>query len=256
MIFTDTHTHLYLKQFDNDRIQVIVDAINEGVKYMLLPNIDSSTITSMMDVCKSFPENCFPMIGVHPTSAKQNYKEELAIVEKQLTINKFIAIGEIGIDLYWDKTFIEEQEYSLRYQIDLAKKYKLPIVIHSRDSFDEIFKVLKDVNYPDLNGVFHCFSGNVEEAEQIIDLGFKLGIGGVLTFKNSGLEEVVKEIDLEHILLETDAPYLAPVPFRGKRNTSSYIPFIADKIAKIKNIPVKEVAEITTDNAISLFKFI
>ena len=256
MIFIDTHTHLYLEQFDKDRKQVISDAIEKGVKYMLLPNIDSSSIDGMMEICNDYPENCFPMIGLHPTSVEENFKDELAVIEKQLAKNNFIAIGEIGIDLYWDETFRREQEYALRYQIDLAKKYNLPIVIHSRESFEEIYEVLEDVNSPELNGVFHCFSGNVEEAEKVIDLGFKLGIGGVLTFKNSELYKVVQEIDLEHILLETDAPYLSPVPFRGKRNTSAYIPYIANKIAEIKNVPIKEVSEITTDNAISLFNFI
>lgn len=256
MIFTDTHTHLYLEQFDKDRKQVIADAIGEGVKYMLLPNIDSSSINGMMEVCSAFPENCFPMIGLHPTSVESNYKEELEIIENKLSDKNFIAIGEIGIDLYWDKTYKREQEYVLRYQIELAKKHKLPVVIHTRNSFSEIFEIMEDVISPELNGVFHCFAGSVEDAERVIDLGFKLGIGGVLTFKNSGLDKVVQEIDLEHILLETDSPYLAPVPFRGKRNTSAYIPYIANKIAEIKNVPIKEVSEITTNNAISLFKFI
>ncbi len=256
MIFTDTHTHLYLEQFDKDRKQVIADAIDEGVKYMLLPNIDNSSINGMMEVCNDFPENCFPMIGLHPTSVESNYKEELEIVENKLSDKNFIAIGEIGIDLYWDKTYKREQEYALRYQIELAKKHKLPVVIHTRNSFSEIFEIMEDVISSELNGVFHCFTGSVEDAERVIDLGFKLGIGGVLTFKNSGLDKVVQEIDLEHILLETDSPYLAPVPFRGKRNTSAYIPYIANKIAEIKNVPIKEVSEITTNNAISLFKFI
>ncbi len=256
MIFTDTHTHLYLEQFDKDRKQVIADAIGEGVKYMLLPNIDSSSINGMMKVCNAFPENCFPMIGLHPTSVESNYKEELEIIENKLSDKNFIAIGEIGIDLYWDKTYKREQEYVLRYQIELAKKHKLPVVIHTRNSFSEIFEIMEDVISPELNGVFHCFTGSVEDAERVVDLGFKLGIGGVLTFKNSELDKVVQEIDLKHILLETDSPYLAPVPFRGKRNTSAYIPYIANKIAEIKNAPIKEVSEITTNNAISLFKFI
>ncbi|MCD4774406.1 MAG: TatD family hydrolase [Bacteroidales bacterium] len=255
-MFTDTHTHLYLEQFDKDRKQIITDAIKEGVEYMLLPNIDSSSISGMMKICNDFPENCFPMIGLHPTSVKSNYKEELEIVENKLSDKNFIAIGEIGIDLYWDKTYKREQETALRYQIELAKKNKIPVVIHTRNSFSEIFEIMEDVISTELNGVFHCFTGNIEDAERIIDLGFKIGIGGVLTFKNSGLDKVVQEIDLEHILLETDSPYLAPVPFRGKRNSSAYIPYIANKIAEIKNIPIKEVSEITTYNAISLFRFI
>ena len=253
MILIDTHTHLYLEEFDEDRKQVVESAIDGNIRHMLLPNIDSSYIKPMMDLCDVFPDNCFPMIGLHPTYVKENYKDELAIVDEWLEKGKFYGIGETGIDLYWDKTFFEEQKIAFSHQIELAKKYKLPIVIHSRDSFDEIYPILEDMNSPDLTGVFHCFTGSVDQAEKIIALGLKLGIGGVLTFKNSGLDKVMEQISLDHIVLETDSPYLTPVPFRGKRNQSSYINYIAEKLAVIKNVSKEEVAEITSQNAIQLF---
>ena len=253
MIFTDTHTHLYLEQFDKDRKQVIADAIGEGVKYMLLPNIDSSSINGMMEVCNAFPENCFSMIGLHPTSVESNYKEELEIIENKLSDKNFIAIGEIGIDLYWDKTYKREQEYALKYQIELAKKHKLPVVIHTRNSFSEIFEIMEDVISPELNGVFHCFTGSVEDAERVIDLGFKLGIGGVLTFKNSGLDKVVQEIDLEHILLETDAPYLSPQKMRRRLNHPGNISYTIDCIADLFNKGADETAFQTYINFKELF---
>ena len=256
MILIDTHTHLYLEEFDEDRKQVVENAIDNNIRYMLLPNIDSESIKPMMDLCGEFPDNCFPMMGLHPTYVKENYEEELAIVDQWLEKGKFYGIGETGIDLYWDKTFIKEQIIAFRYQIELAKKYKLPIVIHSRDSFDEIYPILEDLNSPDLKGVFHCFTGNNEQAEKIIDLGLELGIGGVLTFKNSGLDKVVEQISLDHIILETDSPYLTPVPFRGKRNQSTYINYIAEKLALIKNTSKEQVAEITSRNAIQLFKLL
>jgi len=256
MVLTDTHTHLYLDKFAQDRKLVIENAIENDVRYMMLPNIDRTSIDDMLNLCDSFPDNCFPMIGLHPGSVNKDYKNEIAIVEKYLTTKKFYAIGEIGIDLYWDKTFYKEQEIAFSHQIQLALKYKLPIVVHSRESFDEIIKIIKQINNPDLRGVFHCFTGTLEQAQKVISLGFKIGIGGVVTFKNSGLDKVVKEINLEHIVLETDSPFLAPVPYRGKRNESSYIFYIAKKIAEIKNLTVEEVAETTTNNAGSLFKFI
>ncbi|NOX47677.1 MAG: TatD family hydrolase [Chlorobi bacterium] len=253
MILIDTHTHLYLEEFDEDRKQVVENAIDHNIRYMMLPNIDSSYIKPMMDLCNVFPDNCFPMMGLHPTYVKENYKEELAIVDEWLEKGKFYGIGETGIDLYWDKTFFEEQKIAFGHQIELAKKYKLPIVIHSRDSFDEIYPILENLNSPELKGVFHCFTGNVEQAEKIIALGLKLGIGGVLTFKNSGLDKVIEQINLDHIILETDSPYLTPVPFRGKRNQSSYINYVAEKLAIIKNISKEQVAETTSRNAIQLF---
>lgn len=255
MIFTDTHTHLYLNAFDDDRANVVKNAIEQGVKYMLLPNIDSSSIDPMFELCKAFPENCFPMMGLHPTSVKENYKEELEIISGWFEKQNFIAIGEIGIDLYWDQSFQKQQEEAFRFQIDLALKNEIPIVIHSRDSFDEIFNVLEDYRGSGLKGVFHCFTGSLEQANKAIDLGFYLGIGGVLTFKNSGLDKVIAEIDLKHILLETDSPFLAPTPFRGKRNESAYINLVANRLSQIKNIDREEIAKITTQNAIDLFKF-
>ena len=255
MVFTDTHTHLYLNAFDDDRANVVKNAIEQGVKYMLLPNIDSSSIDPMFELCKAFPENCFPMMGLHPTSVKENYKEELEIISGWFEKQNFIAVGEIGIDLYWDQSFQKQQEEAFRFQIDLALKNEIPIVIHSRDSFDEIFNVLEDYHGSGLKGVFHCFTGSLEQANKAIDLGFYLGIGGVLTFKNSGLDKVIAEIDLKHILLETDSPFLAPTPFRGKRNESAYINLVANRLSQIKNIDRKEIAKITTQNAIDLFKF-
>ena len=255
MIFIDTHTHLYLKDFDDDLNQVVEKAISKGVKYMLLPNIDRTSTEGMLKICRDFPDNCLPMIGLHPTSVKSNYKEELSLVEKYLSKENFCAIGEIGIDLYWDKTFYEEQVEAMKFQINLAKEYKLPIVIHSRNSYDEVFKVFYESKFPEMRGVFHCFSGSVDQAKKVInELGFELGIGGVVTFKNSGLDKVVKEVDLKNIVLETDSPFLAPMPFRGKRNESAYTILIAEKIASIKNITIEEVSETTTKTAIELFK--
>jgi TatD DNase family protein len=254
MNFIDTHNHIYLPEFNEDRSSVIEEAIQAGVKKFLLPNVDSSTIGYLLNLAESYPDNCIPMMGLHPTSVKENVEEELTIVEKLLKEKSFIAIGEIGIDLYWDKTFAQEQEEAFRFQVELAKKYKLPIVIHSRESFNELFRLLDEIHTPELNGVFHCFTGSEEQAQKIVnDYGFNLGIGGVLSFKNSGLADQIKNIGLEHIILETDAPYLAPVPHRGKRNQPAYIPLIAQKLAEIKGVSLDEIAEITTQNAKQLF---
>ena len=207
----------------------------------------------MMEVQKQFPQNCFPLMGLHPCSVKENWKEELLTVEKQLEENKFYGVGEIGIDLYWDKTFVKEQEEVFKRQIELANHHNLPIIIHSRESFEEIYKILLEKKKEEPCGIFHCLTGNLDQAKRAIALGFYLGIGGVVTFKNSGLSEVIAEIDLKHIVLETDAPYLAPVPFRGKRNQPVYILKVAEKIAEIKNIPIEEVARITTENSKKIF---
>jgi TatD DNase family protein len=228
-------------------------AIASGVKYMFLPNIDSTSLKGMHDLCDRFPENCFPMMGLHPTSVKDNFEDELNIVKKQLESNTYWAIGESGIDLYWDKSFYREQVLAFNYQIDLALEYDLPLVIHARESFREIFRVLESRDIQGLTGVFHCFTGTLEEAEMAIKLGFMLGIGGVLTYKNSGLDKVVAQLGPEHLILETDAPFLPPVPHRGKRNESAYVVHVADKLAEVLNIPVGEVAEITTKNAARLF---
>lgn len=257
MILTDTHTHLFASEFEPDRNDSIEAAIEQGVSRLFLPNIDSTSIEAMLKLSGDFPRNCFPTIGLHPCSVKENYKEELEIVRHWLFGQKsqqFYGVGEIGIDLYWDKTFIEEQKEAFRTQVKWAKDLKLPIIIHTRNSFPEAFEIVREEKNDDLKGIFHCFSGTIEEAEKIIALkDFKLGIGGVVTFKNSGLDKVVKAISLEHLVLETDSPYLAPVPHRGKRNESSYIRLIADKIAEIKNVSLEEVAVVTTENSKKIF---
>ena len=255
MIFTDTHTHLYLEEFDQDRREVMEKASGAGVKYMMLPNIDSTSISTMLALADEFPGNCFPMMGLHPTSVKENFRDELAIVEEQLQERKFYGIGECGIDLYWDKTFAKEQEYVFRHHIELALSYNLPLIVHIRESFNEVIRILRDVNKPDLRGIFHCFSGSPEQAKQATGLGFSLGLGGVITFKNNRMQETLKHVDMKHLVLETDAPFLAPMPYRGKRNDPSYIPLIAEKVAEIKGISVEEVARATTENARKLFRF-
>ncbi len=254
MQFIDTHTHLYLEEFSSDREETIRRAVNAGVTRMLLPDIDSSSIGDMLALSDAFPQNCFPMIGLHPTSVKANYLDELAIVEKWILERKFYGIGECGIDLYWDKTYVYEQEFVFRHHIDLARTYNLPLIVHTRESFNQVIEILKDVNKSDLHGIFHCFSGSVEQARQAIKYGFSLGLGGVITFKNNKMQETLKHIELKHLVLETDAPFLAPVPYRGKRNEPSYIPLIAQKVAEIKGITIEEVAEATTANAERIFR--
>lgn len=252
-MFVDTHTHLYLDEFKGDRESLIHKALKNNIEKFYLPAIDSESHQAMFDLETKFPENCISMMGVHPCSIKENYLEELNLAKSFLDKRKFIAIGEIGIDLYWDKTFLKQQIDAFQTQINWALEFDLPIVIHCRDAFDEIYTVLKAFDKLP-KGIFHCFSGNIEQANKIIDLGnFKLGIGGVVTFKNSGLDKVVEQINLEHLVLETDAPYLAPVPFRGKRNEPSYILEVAKKIAQLKNVSIDKVAEITTQNAAFIF---
>jgi TatD DNase family protein len=253
MIYADTHTHLYLEEFDADRRLVVENALAAGVSRLMLPNIDSASVHPMLALCEEFPDNCFPMIGLHPTSVKENYMDELAAIECWLLDRKFYGIGECGIDLYWDKTFMQEQEYVFRHHIDLARAYNLPLIVHIRESFNEVIRILKDVNKPDLHGIFHCFSGSVEQANQAIGFGFSLGLGGVVTFKNNKMQETLKHIDLKHLLLETDAPFLAPTPYRGKRNEPAYIPLIAQKVAEIKGVSLQEVSEATTANAFRMF---
>lgn len=253
-MFVDTHTHLYSEEFNSDRTHIIKKAISSGVKKLYLPNIDSTSIEGMLQLEKEFPENCFPMMGLHPCSVNEQVEVELKIVEEWLAKRKFSAVGEIGIDLYWDKTFFEQQKMAFIKQIDWALQYDLPIVIHCRDAFDEIFEILN--SYAQLpKGIFHCFSGTLEQANKIISLkNFKLGIGGVITFKNAGLDKVVEQLDLQHLVLETDSPYLAPVPFRGKRNESGYIVMIAEKVAALKNVSIAEVADITSKNSTEIFQ--
>lgn len=254
MKLIDTHTHLYLSEFDNDIELVISNAIQDGVDKFLLPNIDKDSILSMRELEKKFPQNVYCMMGLHPTSVKEDYLTQLKIVESELEKNSYKAVGEIGIDLYWDKTFLQQQQEAFRFQLNLAIKHNLPVAIHSRDSFDEIIEVLNEFENTQIRGVFHCFSGNSIQALELIKRGFLLGIGGVVTFKNSGLDEVLRSVKLENLVIETDSPFLAPVPFRGKRNESKYCLQIADKIASIYQISIEEVAKITTVNAQKLFK--
>ena len=253
MGLTDTHTHLYSEAFDGDRDEVIQRAIGKGVDRFFIPAIDSTYTKSMLDLERSFPENIFLMTGLHPTHVKENYLEELKHVEKMLNERKFYAVGEIGIDLYWDKTFLKEQQIAFRHQIKLAKKYKLPIVIHSRDSFDEIFEILEEEQGTDLFGIFHCFTGTLEQAKQAISYNMKLGIGGVVTFKNGKIDTFLDQIEIVHIVMETDSPYLAPAPYRGKRNESSYLVEVQEKLSHIYNMKKEEIAVITTANSKEVF---
>ena len=255
MILTDTHTHLYSEEFEQDRNEMMQRALEKGVTRLFVPSIDSSYTQKMYDLEQQFPENVFLMMGLHPCYVKENYLEELEHVETELAKRKFAAIGEIGIDLYWDKTHLKEQQHAFLHQIQLAKKYKLPINIHCREAFNEIFEILEQEKSNELFGIFHCFTGNYNQALQAIDCGMKLGIGGVATFKNGKIDQFLNEISLEHIVLETDAPYLAPVPYRGKRNESSYVALVAEKLASIYNRPVEEIAAITTKNSQDVFGF-
>ena len=252
-MFTDTHTHLYAEEFDIDRTETIEKAIENGVTKFFIPSIDSNFTDKMYALEREFPKNIFLMIGLHPCYVKENFEEELAHVERELSQHKFYAIGEIGIDLYWDKSTLELQKKAFRHQIRLAKKYKLPINIHCRDAFDEIFEVLESEKSADLFGIFHCFSGTLEQAKQAISYNMKLGIGGVVTFKNGKVDQFLNHIDLKHIVLETDAPYLAPVPHRGKRNESNYTILVAQKLAEIYGLPIETIAQITTENANMIF---
>lgn len=251
MYFVDTHTHIYLPEFDDDRDQMMQKAKDLGVEITIMPAIDSSTHNVMLTM-ESTNENCYSMIGLHPCSVNQDYEKELAIVNEYLSKRKFVAIGEIGLDFYWDKTFVEQQYEAFHKQIELALQHGLPIVIHSRNAIDECIAVVKQ--YADIKGVFHCFSGNEEQAKKITDLGFLLGIGGVVTFKNAGLDKVIEKIGLANVVLETDAPYLAPVPHRGKRNEPAYITLVAEKLSSICKCSIKEVSDLTTENARKLFK--
>ena len=253
IIITDTHTHLYSEQFDLDRDQMIQRAIDAGVSRFFIPAIDSTCTQAMFDLEKNHPGHVFLMMGLHPTYVKENYLEELAHVERELASRKFYAIGEIGIDLFWDKTFLKQQQHAFQHQIQLAKKHKLAINIHCRDAFDEVFEVLENEKATDLFGIFHCFTGDLGQAKRAISLGMKLGIGGVATFKNGKIDQFLNQIDLQHIVLETDSPYLAPVPNRGKRNESSYTLLVAQKLAEIYNLPVEEIARRTTENSKQIF---
>ncbi|MEI7724812.1 MAG: TatD family hydrolase [Bacteroidota bacterium] len=255
MFFADSHTHLYAQEFSDDLDSVIQRAKAQKVSLLFLPAIDTEYHDKMLQVCRQYPGVCFPMMGLHPTSVKENYLDELRIVSEYLANPEysFFAIGEVGIDLYWDKTFEAEQRIAFNLQLDLAIKHHLPVVIHTRNSMDIALGMVEERHNPNLRGVFHCFSGNIEQAERAVGLGFMLGIGGVVTYKNSGLQTVVEKTSLDHLLLETDAPWLPPVPHRGQRNEPSYIPLIAQKIADLKSVSLAEVAERTTENAFRLF---
>jgi TatD DNase family protein len=251
----DTHAHLYAEEFSEDQTEVFTRAVAAGVHYFLLPNINSESIPLMEKLMKE-QKNTIPMMGLHPSYVKENWMEELKIIETHLFKNpsKYCAVGEIGMDLFWDKTFIESQKIVFRTQISWAKKLKLPIAIHARDAFDEIFEILNEENDETLKGVFHCFTGNLEQANKILDYGgFKLGIGGVITYKNSGLTEVLNSVELKHLVVETDAPYLSPAPFRGKRNESAYIIKVLEKLSLIYGVSEKQISEITTQNSKDIF---
>ena len=249
----DTHSHIYLPEFAIDRADMLKRAENEGVELVLMPAIDNQTHSVMIEAEQNFPGKCLAMMGLHPCSVKEGYKKELEIVRTHFERRRFVAVGETGLDFYWDRTFTNEQYESFQIQIELAIQYDIPIVIHSRNSIDECIKVIGENQKGNLKGVFHCFSGNIEQANQIIELGFFLGIGGVITFKNSGLDKVIDNVNLKDMILETDAPYLAPVPFRGKRNECSYLKYVVEKLSEIKDVSKEEIARITTTNAKELF---
>mgnify|MGYP001198035956 FL=1 len=253
MILTDTHSHLYDQKFSEDRKEMIDRALKENVQRIFLPNVDSKSVLGMMEVVAAYPDKCFPMMGLHPCHVKENYKEELTLLKDYLDQGSFFAVGEIGMDLYWDKTFLEQQKESFRTQIHWAKDKGLPIVIHCRDAFKEVFEILDSEKGPLLRGVFHCFTGSLDQAHRAIDLNFFLGIGGVVTFKKAGLDTVVKQIPLKHLMLETDSPYLSPSPNRGKRNESAYLIHIARRVADLHQVTLEELAQITTNNSKQLF---
>ncbi len=256
MKFIDTHTHLFSTQFLDDAEAVIERALAQEVGQFYLPNVDKNSIERMYYLADKYPNQCIPMIGLHPCSVKEDYKEQLAIIEKELEGERiFAGIGEMGLDYHWDLTFKKEQLDALRIQIEWAKKYEIPVILHTRESFDDTFSVISELNHERLTGVFHCFTGSLEDAEKVMSLGgFYMGIGGVVTFKNAGVDKTVAQIPLEHLVLETDSPYLAPTPHRGSRNESMHIPLIAQKIADAKGISLDEVAKVTTQNARQLFK--
>jgi len=253
MVLTDTHTHQYYQADQFLRAQQMQRCFDNGVTRLFLPNVDSKSMPMVFDLVSNYPENCFPMLGLHPCDVKENWRAELELIEAAITFNKIYAIGEIGIDLYWDKTTLDIQVEAFKIQINWAKQLNLPIVIHCRNSFDEVFEVLRDLQDEKLRGILHCFTGTIEQANQLIELGFYLGIGGVVTYKNSGLDKVVEQIDLKHIVLETDSPYLTPVPFRGKPNESAYLTYVAEKVADLHHLPIEEVAAITTENSRLIF---
>ncbi|MBF8965176.1 TatD family hydrolase [Pontibacter sp. FD36] len=254
MTLVDSHAHIYSEQFKQDREEALVRALAEGVEKIYMPNIDHTSIDIMLETEEKHPNQCIAMMGLHPTSVNKEFEKELYLVEEWLGKRKFAAVGECGIDLYWDKTFLPQQQEALRVQVELAKKHQLPIVLHTRDSFDETYEIIATAQDGSLKGIFHCFSGTVEQAEKVKGLGFLMGIGGVATFKNGGLDKVLPHVSLDNLVLETDCPYLAPVPHRGKRNEPVYLPLVARRVAELMQKPVEEVAQTTTRNALNLFK--
>lgn len=253
MQFVDTHTHLYAAEFNDDRNKVVEKAIQNGISHMFLPNIDIHSIQPMLDLCWTFPAHCFPMMGLHPCSVDEHVDAHLFQIQKWFKKRKFYAVGEIGLDYYWSTEFKDQQVKAFRMQIQWAIQQDLPIVIHSRNSNEDVIAIIKEMKHPRLRGIFHCFGGDAMQAAEVVDAGFLLGIGGVLTFKNGGLDKAIADIPLEHLVLETDAPYLAPVPYRGKRNESFYLIEVARKLAELKKIGLNQVAEITTANALRVF---
>jgi TatD DNase family protein len=249
----DTHTHLFLPEFREDRSRVVADALEKGIEKMLLPNVDDTTIEPMLSLADEYPGQCLPMMGLHPTAVDPSYRRKLDLVKTMLETRKFWGIGETGIDLYWDDTFLIQQKEAFRMHISLAKEFNLPLVIHARNSFQEIFEIMDQENDDTLKGVFHAFTGDESQAKRIIEYGFKVGIGGIVTYKNAGLDKIAGDIALEHIVLETDAPYLAPIPKRGRRNEPVFLVYTAEKLAEIHGHTLEEVADITSRNAANLF---
>jgi len=253
MLLTDTHTHLYYETDDTKRVELMHRCFDNSIHRLFLPNVDAASVSQVFDLAAAYPNNCFPMLGLHPCSVKADWEQELSAISNSRGDNKIYAIGEIGIDLYWDKTFLDEQVTAFKKQIAWSKSLKLPIVIHCRDAFNEVYEVLQQEHDNDLRGIFHCFGGTVEQAEKVIELGFYLGIGGIVTYKNAGLDKILPQIDLKHIVLETDSPYLTPVPYRGKPNESSYLIYVAQKVAELYQKPIEAIAEITTENSRQVF---
>lgn len=253
MVLTDTHTHLYYQTDDTIRTHQMQRCFDNSIERLFLPNVDAASIPLMFNLLEAYPDNCFAMLGLHPCSVKADWEHELMLMQQYLHKHPIYAIGEIGIDLYWDKTFLAEQVQAFKLQIKWAKQMNLPIVIHCRDAFDEVYQVLLDEQDEKLRGIFHCFGGTLEQAEKIIALGFYLGIGGVVTYKKAGLDKILPQIDLRHIVLETDSPYLTPVPYRGKPNESSYLTYIAQAVADLHQTSLENVANITTQNSKNIF---
>ncbi len=253
MVLTDTHTHLYYEKDVAKRAELMQRCFDNGVSRLFLPNVDAASMPLIFDMVSTYPKNCFAMLGLHPCDVKDDWEQQLDTIGSAVNKHKFYAIGEIGIDLYWDKTTLDKQITAFKTQIGWAKANKLPIVIHCRDAFNQVYEILQEEKDENLRGIFHCFTGTAEQAEKIIDLDFYLGIGGVVTYKNGGLDKVVQQINLKHIVLETDSPYLTPVPYRGKRNESSYLVYVAQKVAELQQTDILNVADVTTANSIAVF---